>query len=145
VLPSFVRRASRVFVHYQVPTPGGPIELSGPAELLFEVNNPVVPGNPVIPGNPLRIHALIDLHDVAATLVGVNYHATNNVDAQLTANQLSPVALTVPGRYRFEAQGMAALPAFTLDMPLDVVITAGALSSAGFGQPQLVQPGPAGG
>ena len=34
----------------------------------------------------------------------------------------------------------AALHSFTLDMPLDVVITAGTLSSAGFAPPHLVQP-----
>lgn len=134
VLPQFVRLASKVYVHYQVPTPGGPVELSGPAELLFEVNFPIHPTD------PSRIHALINLHDVVATLGGVEYHATNNVDAQLTANQLSPIPLVVPGRYKFEAHGKAALHSFSLDMPLDAVITAGALSSASFRQPQLVQP-----
>jgi hypothetical protein len=132
VLPSFIRRASGVYVRYQVPTPGGPVELSGPAELLFEVNFPF------LPTDPIRIHAQIDLHDVVATLGGVTYHATNNVNAQLTADQLSPIGLSVPGQYKFEAQGKAALHSFTLDMPLDAVITAGELSSFSFRQPQLV-------
>jgi hypothetical protein len=140
VLPSFVRLASKVYVRYEAPTPGGPVELSGPAELRFEVNYPFTPTDPIIPTDPVRIHALIDLHDVVATLGGVQYHATNNVNAQLTASQLSPIALTVPGQYKFEAQGKAALHSFTLDMPLDAVITAGALSSASFRPPQLGQP-----
>jgi hypothetical protein len=143
VLPSFVRLASKVYVRYQVPTPGGPVELSGPAELRFEVNfptDPITPTDPIAPTDPIRIHALIDLHDVVATLGGVTYHATNNGNAQLTANQLSPIALSVPGQYKFEAQGKAAVHSFTLDMPLDAVVTAGALSSASFGPPQLGQP-----
>jgi hypothetical protein len=134
VLPPFVRRAGKVYLRYRVPTLGEPVELSGPAELLLDINFPL------IPVDPIRIHAQINLHDVVATLGGVQYHATNNVDAQLTASQLSPIALTVPGRYKFEAHGKAALHSFTLDMPLDVVITGGAFSSAGFRQPQLVSP-----
>jgi hypothetical protein len=129
-----VRLASEVYVQYEVPTPGGPVELSGPAELRLDVNYPFVPQE------PFRIHAQINLHDVTATLGGVAYHATNNAEAQLTGSQLSPIPLTVPGRYKFEAQGKAALHSFTLDMPLDAVITAGALSSASFRPPQLVQP-----
>jgi hypothetical protein len=134
VLPPFVRRAGKVYLRYRVPTLGEPVELSGPAELLLDINFSF------IPTEPIRIHAQINLHDVVATLGGVTYHATNNVNAQLTASQLSPIAVSVPGQYRFEAHGKAALHSFTLDMSLDAVITAGALSSFSFRQPQLAQP-----
>lgn len=137
VLPAFVRLASQVYVQYEVPAPGGPIELAGPAELRLDVN---FPGDPLILQDPTRIHTLINLHDVVATWNRVEYHAANNVEADLTANQLSPISLAVPGRYKFEAQGQAAVHSFSLDMPLGAVITAGALSSASFGQPQLAQP-----
>ena len=140
VLPKFVRLASQVYVHFQVPAPGQPVELSGLASLQLDVNYPLIPPNPVIPPNPIRVHTLINLQDVVATWNGVPYHATNNVEADLTASQLSPFSLTVPGRYKFEAQGQATVPSFSLDMPLQAQITAGALASASFDPPQFVQP-----
>lgn len=118
---------------------GGSVDGSGMASVQIDVNYPLQPGDPT------RLHALIDLHNVTVTWNGVTYHATNNVEANLTANQLSPISLTVPGQYKFVANGQAAVHSFSLSIPLQALITAGDLTSAGFGAPQLVGPGASGG